>query len=80
MKVRIFRDETGVTVLVNVPCSRIWVTRVFRPGGYDPAVVRWSGGNTGPDNALEFAHALTRAVGYAERLDLDIDVDIREQG
>ena len=89
MKVKVRRDEYRVRVLIDpfgadgmfrdlITVSR---ERILGGGGdWNPAQIHWYSIGAQPgETTMEFAHALTRAVGYAERLNEDIGANILEQ-
>ena len=90
MKVKVRRNEYGVQVLIDpfgadgmfrdlITVSR---ERVLGGGGeWSPAQIQWYSIGAQPgETTLEFAYALTRSVGYAERLNANIGADILERG
>lgn len=88
MKVRVRRRDYSVLVLID-PFGEdgmfrdlITVARrkSLRDGKWKPAEINWHCiGSVNQKRALLFANALSRATGYAERLDLDCGANIREQ-
>jgi len=88
MKVRVERTEYSVRVQID-PFGeagfRDLVTierrRLGGKGEWEAAGIRWRClGIQDQEHTMVFAHALHRAAGYAERLDLNHDAEIMEQG
>jgi len=89
MKVRVKRTEYIVRVQIDPFDDAgfrdlITIERHRRLGGRDEweaAEIRWHClGIQDQEHTMAFAHALHRAAGYAERLDLNHDAEIMEQG
>ena len=88
MKVRVKRTEYSVRVQIDPfddagfrDLIEVERHRRLGSGEWEPAEIRWhSIGSVEQGQARLFAHALSRAVGYAERLDLDCGANILEQG
>jgi len=89
MKVRVKRTEYSVRVQID-PFddagfrNLITIERHRRLGGRDEweaAEICWHCLSIqDQEHTMAFAHALHRAAGYAERLDLNHDAEIMEQG